>query len=104
MLNILLRTRILTCTLFLFPAAAAWGQTITVGPNLGTYPIGEIQFALSATGGTGTYAWSVASGALPTGIALRTDVPSFFTAGVSAGLIGVATTPGTYSFTISVTS
>ena len=88
----------------LLPISAAWGQTITVGPNLGTWRVGEVQKALTATGGNGTYSWALVSGTLPAGLALRTDVPSFFPAGTAAGLIGVATTPGTYSFTISVTS
>src|SRR6202022_2743022 len=35
---------------------------------------------------------------------LRTDFPSFFPSNASAGLIGVATTPGTYTFTLRVTS
>jgi len=91
-------------TLPLFFSTLTRAQTITVGPNLGTWPIGEIQDALTASGGNGTYSWTITSGSLPTGLALRTDVPSFFPAGASAGLIGIATTPGTYSFTISVTS
>lgn len=88
----------------LLPMSAAWGQTVTVGPNLGTWRVGEVQLALTATGGNGTYSWALVSGTLPTGLALRTDVPSFFPAGTAAGLIGVATTPGTYSFTLAVTS
>lgn len=77
---------------------------MTVGPNFGTWPIGEVQAALTANGGNGSYSWSVVSGSLPTGLALRTDVPSFFPAGASAGIIGVATTPGVYNFTLQVTS
>ena len=48
------------------------------------------QQQMSSTGGTGTVAWSVTSGALPMGWTLTA-------AGV---LSGVATTDGTYSFTI----
>ncbi len=80
------------------------GPSITVGPDFGTWSIGEIQTPLTATGGNGAFVWSVTSGSLPPGLALRTDVPSFFPSGTAAGLIGVATTPGTYSFTLSVTS
>ena len=57
-----------------------------------------------ASGGSGTYAWSLVSVSLPPGLSLRTDVPGSFPAGASAGLIGVATTAGTYNFTLQVTS
>ena len=46
--------------------------------------------ALSASGGTGPYSWSVSSGALPTGLTLS-----------SAGTIsGTPTTAGTFTFTV----
>ena len=83
--------------------ASAQTPSITVGPDLGTCN-GTVQVALTATGGNGTYTWSLGSGHLPSGVVLRTDVPSSFPAGSYAGLIGVATTPGTYSFTLAVTS
>jgi hypothetical protein len=93
---------VLVCALAV--CGTAWAQpAITVGPDLGTFSVGEIQFPLTASGGNGTYAWSVASGLLPAGVLLRTDVPSGFN-GASAGLIGVATTPGLYNFRLSVTS
>ena len=76
----------------------------TSGPNFGTFSIGQVETALSATGGDGTYTWSLSGGTLPPGLALRTDKPSFFPASASAGLIGVATTPGIYNFTLRVTS
>jgi probable HAF family extracellular repeat protein len=72
--------------------------------NLGTWPLGEDQAPLTATGGNGSYTWAYVSGTLPPGLSLRTDVPSFFPTGATAGLIGVATTPGNYTFTLSVTS
>lgn len=50
-------------------------------------------FQLRATGGT-TYAWSVSSGSLPPGMELLQD----------GKLQGKATTEGTYTFTVSVTS
>lgn len=89
-------------------ATAVSAQVLTQnqGPALGTWVFGGIQLSLGASGGggNGTYVWSVVSGALPPGIALRTDVPSFFPANANAGLIGVATTPGNYAFTLRVTS
>jgi hypothetical protein len=74
------------------------------GPNLGTYSIGAIQIPLSATGGNGAYSWSVIAGALPPGISLRTDSPPSFPVSASAGLVGVGTTPGLYTFTLRVSS
>jgi hypothetical protein len=76
---------------------------ISSGANLGTWPSGTDQIPLSATGGNYSYAWNLVSGSLPPGLAIRSDGPSWFNAGQS-GLIGVATTPGNYSFTLSVTS
>jgi hypothetical protein len=47
-----------------------------------------------ASGGVTPYAWSVASGSIPTGLSLNT----------TTGLLsGTPTTPGTYAFTIAVT-
>jgi hypothetical protein len=87
-------------------APAAWAQTVTPleGPNFGTHSIGEVQRQLRASGGDGTYVWEVVAGSLPPGMSLRTDLPSWFPPDASAGLIGVATTPGTYPFTLRVTS
>jgi Putative Ig domain len=57
-----------------------------VGATRGT----SYQQQMTSTGGTGTVTWSVTSGALPTGWTLT-----------ATGLLsGVATTDGTYSFTI----
>jgi hypothetical protein len=101
----LLRASLLFSVFILFSnVAAAAPPLITVGPNLGEFTIGGIQLPLTASNGDGNYAWSIVSGSLPPGLALRTDVPSWFPAGTSAGLIGIATTPGTYNFTLSVTS
>ena len=88
----------------LLPALALAQPTITSGPNYGTWSVGEINAQLLATGGNGTYSWSLISGSLPPGIAVRADVPSYFDPTASAGLIGVATTPGTYNFTLQVIS
>jgi uncharacterized repeat protein (TIGR03803 family)/probable HAF family extracellular repeat protein len=73
--------------------------------DFGTFSVGQLELPLTATGGDGLYyAWSVAAGSLPSGLSIRTDVPEWFPANARAGLIGVATTPGTYDFTLSVTS
>ncbi|MDO8681823.1 MAG: hypothetical protein Q7R30_25210, partial [Acidobacteriota bacterium] len=42
------------------------------GANFGTWSVGQIEAQLSATGGNGTYAWSVVAGSLPPGLAIRT--------------------------------
>jgi uncharacterized protein (TIGR03437 family) len=86
------------------PSTVVAQPVITSGPNYCCWSIGEIDQVLTATGGNSTYTWSLVSGSLPPGISIRTDVPSYFPAGTSAGLIGVATTPGTYNFTLQVTS
>ncbi len=77
--------------------------SLQFGPDFGTIPMGTVQFGLGANGGTGTYTWSVI-GSLPPGVALRTDVPSFFNSSQQAGLFGVLTTAGTYHFTLQVVS
>ena len=86
-----------------YSAIGAPPLIVSTGANI-TLTTGAEQFPLSASGGTGTYTWSLTSGSLPTGLALRTDVPSSFGSNQQAGLIGVATTPGTYNFTLTVTS
>ncbi len=83
---------------------AAGPVSMAQGPSLGTFTTGTQQIALGGNAGNGTYTWSLVSGLLPPGLALRTDTPSYFASNQQAGLIGVATTPGTYSFTLSVTS
>ncbi len=87
-----------------YPAGGGPPVSISTGSSFGTWSVGEYEFELNATGGTGAYAWSLISGALPTGYAIRTDMPAYFSAGASAGLIGVGTVPGTYNFTLQVTS
>ncbi len=93
---------VLTRTLYLSIYAAGTYPPVgqTQGSNFGTYSIGEVQIPLTATGGDGAYTWSVAAGALPPGVSLRTDKDSWFSAESSAGLIGLATTPGVYNFTL----
>jgi Putative Ig domain/Putative binding domain, N-terminal len=94
-----------TLSLVFAGATLAWAQPVfQQGPNLGTSSLGPNQYTLSATGGNGTYLWEITGGALPPGMSLRTDRDTWFPANASAGLIGVATTSGNYSFTLRVTS
>ncbi|PYR52930.1 MAG: hypothetical protein DMF89_01060, partial [Acidobacteria bacterium] len=88
----------------IYPAGQTPAVVQTQNASFGTWSIGQIETPLSATGGNGSYAWSIVAGALPPGVALRTDLPTWFPGGSSAGLIGVATTTGTYTFTLRVTS
>ncbi len=96
----------LTRTLFvsIYPTGVFPPVGQSQGPNFGTYSIGEVQIPLTATGGNGTYTWSIVGGSLPPGVSVRTDKDAWFSPQSSAGLIGVATTPGTYNFTLRVTS
>ncbi len=85
------------------PASVTYSATATVVSDIviiTTSPLPDGQRgqaysqALTATGGIGTYAWSVTSGALPAGLSLST-----------AGLIsGTPTAAGVFSFTAQVTS
>jgi hypothetical protein len=85
-------------------AASAQPLTMNVGGSLST-GLGEFQYGLVATGGTGSYTWEIASGTLPPGLALRSDnLPTWFPGGSTAGIIGIATEAGTFPITIRVTS
>jgi subtilase family serine protease len=70
------------------PAPVAITTTILPGGRTGT----PYTATLTATGGSGTYAWSVASGALPPGVSLAA------TTGV---LSGTPTQSGTFAVTVS---
>jgi hypothetical protein len=86
-------------------STAAPELAIVEGPDFGTLSVGVVDgVTLSATGGSGAYAWTVASGSLPPGISIRTDLPASAPQTASAALAGVATTPGTYTFTLQVSS
>jgi hypothetical protein len=65
--------------------------TTTALPN--ATPDANYSATLQASGGVGTVTWSLASGALPTGLSLK-----------SSGVIsGIPTVPGTWTFTVQVT-
>lgn len=75
-----------------FPVArVTTGQVTTIGVKL--LPIGATTAVPVANGGTGTRAWSVVSGALPTGLILN---PS------TGQISGAPTTQGTSTFTVLV--
>jgi hypothetical protein len=102
---------IAVASLFLGLPTAAHAQPAIVAcpaPPPGTaLGVGLVDgLALSATGGpTSTYAWTLAAGTLPPGLSIRTDVPPFITdPTATAVLAGVATTAGSYDFTLRVTN
>ncbi|NOT24909.1 MAG: hypothetical protein HOP16_02295, partial [Acidobacteria bacterium] len=89
-----------TFTLTIYSAGA--GTPIDVSPvvlNLGVRSIGPQTANLNITGGNGIYAWSLLSGTLPPGMKVR-QTPF----GTQWAVTGVATTPGTYAFTLRITS
>jgi hypothetical protein len=102
------RLALVACLLWLLPIAAqAQGPTPQQGPNFGSWSLGEVAIGLEANGGggAGDYAWDVIGGALPPGVSLRTDVnafPSYLSPNAKAALLGVATVPGTYNFSLRV--
>ena len=102
------RTVLVVAAVWLAGYGTALAQPLShsQGPGLGTVPLGTVEIQLAATGGNGpgSYTWSLVSGTLPPNVRLRTDVPSFFSSSANAGLIGVATTPGDYTFTLRVAS
>ncbi|MBN2353077.1 MAG: putative Ig domain-containing protein [Spirochaetales bacterium] len=71
---------------------------VAVAIQTGACPNGFINGAysvtLTATGGQGTYAWSLSSGSLPAGLSLG---------GSSGSLTGTTTAVGTYDFTVRAT-
>jgi hypothetical protein len=79
-------------------STASHNYTITINPTLAftttALPDGDVSSTYAQTiavaGGSGTYAYTVISGTLPTGLSLST-------AGV---LSGTPTTPGTFTFTV----
>ena len=78
--------------------------SVSSGPNLGTWNTGTDWIGLGINGGSGTYTYSLTSGTLPPGLFLSSQVPGSFAKNQQAGVIGVATVPGTYNFSIKITS
>jgi Putative Ig domain len=78
------------------PPSAPTIQTVLLpqGAVNAPYLVGGNPVTLSATGGTGAYTWSIASGSLPPGVTLS----------ASQGVIsGTPTTAGNYPFAVQVT-
>ncbi len=97
-------TRSIRFDLPVYPAGATPPVRIETGPDLGTWPRNSWEVALTASGGTGVYKWSLESGTLPPGIVIRHDLPTYFGTTASAALSGIPTTADTYNFTLKVTS
>jgi uncharacterized repeat protein (TIGR03803 family) len=88
----------------IYPAGGAPPPGFNFGTNLGTWSIGQVDgVQLTGTGGNGTYAFTFEGGTPPPGLSISSDVQSYFPPGAQ-GLIGVATTPGPYTFQLGVTS
>jgi hypothetical protein len=96
-------TRTQWLSISIYPAGVSQPVVITSGSDLGIWTEGEVDVQLNATGGTGAYTWALVSGALPPGLSLRTDGALWFNPPGAPGIIGIATTPGTYDFTLSAT-
>ncbi len=74
--------------------------------NFGTVGFSQNAFSLTPSGGTGNYTFSYAPGAATIPgfrVTNRPNVPNFFSAGSTGGLVGIAAVPGTYSTTIRLT-
>ena len=89
----------------IYPVGVSPPVTISTSSNFGTFSIGQLETSLSATGGNGTYAWSVVAGSLPPGTSLRTDKPSLFPSPARAPASSASRRrPALYNFTLRVTS
>jgi subtilisin family serine protease len=84
-----------TQTLSIVVSAAPTLTITTVTLPQGTIGVGY-STGVSATGGTGSYGWTLVSGHLPPGLALTSGTPS-------ATIAGTPTKKGNYSFTLRVT-
>jgi hypothetical protein len=84
-------------TISIYPAGVAAPLDPSIPPiGLGTYSIGQVFAQLF-----GSNPWALAAGSsLPPGLSLRTDTPPWFSPDAHAGIIGLATTPGDYMFTL----
>ena len=76
--------------------------TITT-TNLPNATIGQpYQANISATGGTGSYVWSISSGSLPPGLALQYITCVSSPCQVPIYIVGTPTVAGTYTFTMQI--
>jgi uncharacterized protein with beta-barrel porin domain len=96
-----------------FNAAVTVGPVTLAAPTVGT----AYSQAINGSGGTGTYAFAVSAGSLPTGLALTTGTAATARAAVTAGslprgmalnaatgvIAGTPTSAGTWTFTITAT-
>src|SRR5690349_3887722 len=94
------------CLVLTAEAAHAQAIILNQSTNLGTWSVGEVEAQLFVTGGTGSFSWQVIGGTMPPGVSLRQppDLAPWFSTSASAGLIGVATSAGTYQPVLRVTS
>ena len=92
-------------SLAVYPVGGAPTLVWTTGPNYGTISTGPAKFVLTASGGRGPYTFSFAAANSLTGFRVQNGqpLPANFTASQTAGLMGVALTAGTPTFTLRVT-
>ena len=77
---------------------------LAIGPNLGTFAIGQITVSLTATGGVGPFTYSLTPGApVVPGMRVQSGQPLPLNSTAHAVFIGVVTQPGTYTTSIRVT-
>ncbi|MBZ5586593.1 MAG: Ig domain-containing protein, partial [Acidobacteriia bacterium] len=93
-------SRTVTMSLSVYPAGGAPALSPSQNSNRGTCSLGRLQLQLMAAGGRAPYLWSLVSGTLPPGVALRHDNPSWAAADSPYGLEGVAAAAGPYSFNV----
>ncbi|MBZ5585201.1 MAG: Ig domain-containing protein, partial [Acidobacteriia bacterium] len=99
-----LQSSLMILALIILVAVPGVAQTLAIstGPDMGAVALGPAEFPLAAAGGIPPYTWTHTAGSMPPGFALRTDNPSWYAPGSSAGVVGVASAAGTYSFTLQV--
>src|SRR5712671_1032331 len=99
----LVRAFLFGCLLLTIPSRA-WAQApVITTPTNSTFSVGVVEIPLTTSSGAAT--WSVLDPAnLPPGLAVRTDLASWFPPSAFAGLVGVATTPGSYTFQLQATN
>lgn len=85
--------------LFLFVASSCFGSVAITTATLPNGTVGTAySAAVKASGGCTPYKWTIASGALPTGVTAKASSTT-----TSLDLAGTPTKAGTYSFAVKVT-